>query len=464
MLTIGGTSISLIALLQIVIALILVIVIGKVFKKLFKENILNKLNIDSANRETFANIISYFLGAILFIFFLQSFGVNLSTLAVIGGGLGLGIGFGLQDITKNFISGLTLLFERPIKPGDFIEIENIKGYVVEISTRSTIIETQDGSEIFIPNNYFINSRFTNWSYNSFTARIKIFVGVAYQSDLVLVTELLLQSAYEESRVLKQPSPQVLFMGFGDNSLNLELRIWVNPIDQEPEIRSNLNYIIEYLFRQHNITIPFPQRDIWLRNPEDLLLPDNQIKDNQNNYHKNNNHNHKQDKKSIKDMLYQVDFFADFNEIETRKLIEAGYRKHLEKEEILFREEDIGDAFYIILSGKVEVFVEKINKHLTYLENGSFFGELSLMLGMPRTATVKAIEPTILFCINQINFRKLLIDNPELYELIVNKLSERQNELSERQNELRNKGLIDKDEDDNNPIIWVRNRLKKLIIS
>ncbi|MTF38551.1 mechanosensitive ion channel domain-containing protein [Cyanobacterium aponinum] len=458
MLTVGGTSISLIALLQIVIALILVIIIGKIFKKIFKENILNKLNIDSANRETFANIISYFFGAILFILLLQYFGVNLSTLAVIGGGLGLGIGFGLQDITKNFISGLTLLFERPIKPGDFIEIENVKGYVTEISTRSTVVETQDGSEIFIPNSFFINHRFTNWSYNSFTARIIIPIAVAYQSDLVLVTELLLQSAYQESRVVAHPSPEVLLVGFGDSSLNLELRVWINPIDQEPEIRSNLNFIIEYLFRQYNITIPFPQRDVWLKNYPDVLENKNinisQEKNNQNHHHKS--------KKSIKDMLWEVDYFQDFNEIEIRKLIESGYRKNLEKEQILFKENEIGDTFYIILSGKVEVFVEKINKHLNYLKAGSFFGELSLMLGMPRTATVKAVEPTILFCINQANFRKLLMKNPELYDLIVNKLSERKNELVERQNELRRMGLIDKEEDDNNPLIWVRNRLKKLI--
>ncbi|WP_330202938.1 mechanosensitive ion channel domain-containing protein [Cyanobacterium sp. DS4] len=458
MLTVGGTSISLIALLQIVIALIFVIIVGKIFKKIFKENILNKLNIDSANRETFANIISYFFGAILFILLLQYFGVNLSTLAVIGGGLGLGIGFGLQDITKNFISGLTLLFERPIKPGDFIEIENVKGYVTEISTRSTVVETQDGSEIFIPNSFFINHRFTNWSYNSFTARIIIPIAVAYQSDLVLVTELLLQSAYQESRVVAQPSPEVLFVGFGDSSLNLELRVWINPIDQEPEIRSNLNFIIEYLFRQHNITIPFPQRDVWLKNYPDVL-GDKNINISQEKNNKNHNNN---SKKSIKDMLWEVDYFQDFNEIEIRKLIESGYRKNLEKEQILFKENEIGDTFYIILSGKVKVFVEKINKHLNYLEAGSFFGELSLMLGMPRTATVKAVEPTILFCINQANFRKLLMKNPELYDLIVNKLSERKNELVERQNELRMMGLIDKEEDDNNPLIWVRNRLKKLI--
>ncbi|WPF89873.1 mechanosensitive ion channel domain-containing protein [Cyanobacterium aponinum AL20118] len=458
MLTVGGTSISLIALLQIVIALILVIIIGKIFKKIFKENILNKLNIDSANRETFANIISYFFGAILFILLLQYFGVNLSTLAVIGGGLGLGIGFGLQDITKNFISGLTLLFERPIKPGDFIEIENVKGYVTEISTRSTVVETQDGSEIFIPNSFFINHRFTNWSYNSFTARIIIPIAVAYQSDLVLVTELLLQSAYQESRVVAHPSPEVLLVGFGDSSLNLELRVWINPIDQEPEIRSNLNFIIEYLFRQYNITIPFPQRDVWLKNYPDVLENKN-INISQ---EKNNQNHHHESKKSIKDMLWEVDYFQDFNEIEIRKLIESGYRKNLEKEQILFKENEIGDTFYIILSGKVEVFVEKINKHLNYLKAGSFFGELSLMLGMPRTATVKAVEPTILFCINQANFRKLLMKNPELYDLIVNKLSERKNELVERQNQLRRMGLIDKEEDDNNPLIWVRNRLKKLI--
>lgn len=96
------------------------------------------------------------------------------------------------------------------------------------------------------------------------------------------------------------------------------------------------------------------------------------------------------------MLWEVDYFQDFNEIEIRKLIESGYRKNLEKEQILFKENEIGDTFYIILSGKVEVFVEKINKHLNYLKAGSFFGELSLMLGMPRTATVKAVEPTILF--------------------------------------------------------------------
>ena len=425
MLTIGGTSISLLSLLIIGITLITVMLIGRVFKRILKNQILGKLNINPANRETFANIISYFFGAVLFILFLQYFGVNFSTLAVIGGGLGLGLGFGLQDIAKNFISGLTLLFERPIKPGDFVEIEGIKGYVQEISTRSTVLETQDGAEIFIPNSFFINYRFTNWSYNTFTARIRIITSVAYGSDLVMVTELLLQSAYQESRVLSDPSPEVLFMGFGDSGLNFELRVWINPIDQEPEIRSNLNFAIEYLLRENNISIPFPQRDIWLKNPSELSFTSIESPPKVATEKPKSTINLvKSPQLSIKEMLLQVDYFKNFNPLEIRKLIQVGYRKNLQTSEILFRENDPGDAFYIILSGSVEVYVEKIHKHLVNLGRGSFFGELALMLGMPRTASVKAKEPTILFAVNQENFKKLLINNPDLYNVIIKTLSER----------------------------------------
>ncbi len=475
MLTIGNTSISLLSLVQIAITLIFVIFIGKVFKRFLKNKILNQLNIDPANRETLANVISYFSGAILFILLLQYFGVNISTLAVIGGGLGLGLGFGLQDITKNFVSGLILLFERPIKPGDFLEMEGIKGYIQEISTRSTLITTQDGAEVFIPNSFFTNHRFTNWSYSSFTARIRIKASVAYGSDLVIVTELLLRSAYQESRVLSDPSPEVLFMGFGDNSLDFELRAWINPIDEEPEIRSNLNFTIEYLFRQNNISIPFPQRDIWVRNSPDLPLVKNSVG------HTNGENKELTDSQklkasvnkinlvkppqlTVKDMLLKVDYFKNLNALEIRKLIQVGYQRNLEPEEILFKENQAGDAFYIILSGSVEVYVEKINKHLANLDSGSFFGELSLMLGLPRTATVKAREKTILFGINQENFKKLLMYNPDLYNVIITTLTERKNELKERQKELRKLGLIDQDEDDNNPIVWVKRRLQKFLIT
>lgn len=339
-----------------------VIVIGKVFKRILKDKLLHKLNINNANKETLANIINYSTGCLLFIVFLQYLGVNISTLAVIGGGLGLGIGFALQDLIKDFISGLTLLFERPIKAGDFIEIEGLKGYVKEISTRSIILETQDGSDIFIPNSYFINSRFTNWSYQSFTARISVPISVAYQSDLILLTELLLQSAYQESKVLLEPSPEVLFIGFGDNSLNFELKVWINPIDEEPEIKSHLNFLIESLLRENHINIPFPQRDIWIKNAPEKNLTILETK-----------------KISVKEILKKVEYFNDFNQIELRQLIQSGYRKNLQESEILFKENDLGNAFYIVLSGSVEVFVDRINKHLKLKKKQFFFVLIIIIL-------------------------------------------------------------------------------------
>ncbi|OZH53901.1 mechanosensitive ion channel protein MscS, partial [Hydrocoleum sp. CS-953] len=139
----------------------------------------------------------------------------------------------------------------------------------------------------------------------------------------------------------------------------------------------------------------------------------------------------------------------------------GYRKRLKPLNFLFHEGDPGDTFYIILSGSVEVFVEKINKHLTTLKAGKFFGELALMLGIPRTASVRAIEDTILFAIHKKGFEKILHENPELAEVIVQELAKHQEELSERQNELRTLGLVDAEEDDKNPVVWVRNRLKNL---
>lgn len=235
----------------------------------------------------------------------------------------------------------------------------------------------DGSEVFIPNSFFINHRFTNWSYRTFTARIRIPVSVAYGSDLVIVTELLLQSAYQNSKVLSEPLPEVVFIDFGDSGLNFELRIWINPIDQEPEIRSDLNFTIEYLFRENNISIPFPQTDIWLKNPSEFsfIAPEsNQEKELE---ITNNINLIKSQQLSIKEMLLQVNYFKNFNPLEIRQLIKIGYRKHLQVSEILFRENDPGDAFYIVLSGSVEVYVEKLNKHLADLVSGNFFGELLL---------------------------------------------------------------------------------------
>ncbi|NEP61631.1 MAG: mechanosensitive ion channel [Symploca sp. SIO2G7] len=461
--SIGRKEIYIQDIIQLIVWHLIVIVLCRALRNFLKGRLLVGLRIDEGNREAIATIISYTIGTLGILIVLQANGLNVASLAVVAGGLGVGIGFGLQDITKNFVSGFTLLFERTIKPGDFVEFDGLSGYVSTISLRTTLIHTREGGHVVVPNSKIVESKVLNWSYDSYIARIHIPVGVDYKSDPVIVTETLLKSAYMERAVLHEPAPLVIFTGFGESSLNFELRVWVNRIDKEPDIRSSLNFIIEYNLRHQRITIPYPQRDLWIKNPEVLNPIRLQRKDNQATSYLPHQQLTEQPPRplAIRDLLCQVNYFENFTDLEIRQLIEIGYRKRLRASEILFHEGEPGNAFYIILTGSVEVFVEKIHKYLTTLEAGKFLGELSLLLGCPRTATVRAIEDTMLFVINKKGFEKLLQEQPELSEIIIQELGKHQEELSQRQQELRKLGLVDQEEDDKNPVIWVRKRLNKL---
>jgi len=461
--SIGREEISIRDIIYLIIWHLIVILLARALRNFLKRRLLVRLRIDEGNREAIATIISYAIGTLGILIVLQANGLDFSSVAVIAGGLGVGIGFGLQDVTKNFASGFTLLFERTIKVGDFVEFDGLSGYVTTISLRTTLIRTREGGYVVVPNSRVVESKVLNWSYDSYIARIHIPVGVDYGSDPVIVTETLLKSAYMEPAVLYEPAPLVIFTGFGDSSLDFELRVWVNRIDKEPDIKSSLYFIIEYNLRQQGISIPFPQRDLWLRNPEVLNPIRLQRKDQQ----AINQLPHQQFREqppkplAIRDLLRQVTYFENFTDLEVRQLIEVGYRKRLRASDILFREGEPGNAFYIILTGSVEVFVEKIHKYLTTLEAGKFFGELSLLLGIPRTATVRAIEETMLFVVNKKGFEKLLQEQPELSEVIIQELAKHKEELAHRQQELRKLGLVDQEEDDKNPVIWVRKRLNNL---
>ena len=459
LLFIGDTYISLSLLFQLGIYLIIVLLLGRLFKNLLKKVLLVKLGIDKANREAISTIFSYGLSTLGVIIILQTQGFNVSSLAVLAGGLGVGIGLGFQNITKNFISGLNVLIERPIKIGDFIKLENDLGFVEEIGLRSTRIRTLKDSHVIIPNGILIEGKIHNLTYDNFQGRIEVDVFVSDDSDPVLVTEAILMSAYMEPAVLREPPPKVLFLGFQDNAFKFQLWVWVNEIYNEPIYMSSLRFLIQHNLHQQGILIPWDHFNIYLHHPQDsknLESPQNTL------LHGLKNHRSISDKPlSARDLLIQVAYFENFTNVELRKLIEIGYRKRLKPLDFLFHEGDPGDTFYIILSGSVEVFVEKINKHLTTLKAGKFFGELALMLGIPRTASVRAIEDTILFAIHKKGFEKILHENPELAEVIVQELAKHQEELSERQNELRDLGLVDAEEDDKNPVVWVRNRLKNL---
>jgi small-conductance mechanosensitive channel len=195
---------------------------------------------------------------------LDTLGVNLGTLAALGAMLSVGIGFGLQNITQNFISGIILLIERPIQKGDFVVVGDIVGTVIEIEMRATKVLSRDGVAMIVPNSEFISGRVFNQSHPTTRKRVRIAVGVAHGSDTGLVRSTLLDVALTHPQVLKEPAPIVLFKNFGDSSLEFELAVWLDTPDREPVIMSDLRFEIDRVFRERRIEIPFPQREVRVR--------------------------------------------------------------------------------------------------------------------------------------------------------------------------------------------------------
>ena len=196
---------------------------------------------------------------------LDNAGIHLGTLAVFAGAVGVGIGFGLQNIASNFISGLVILAERPITIGDRVEVAGVAGQVQQIRARSTVILTNDNITMIVPNTKFIDSPVTNWTYGDPRVRFRILIGVAYGSDLEKVRNALLEVARENSHVLPQPEPTVFLETFGESSINLELVVWSKEMSYRPRrFRSDLNFAIAQKLREAGIEIPWPQRDLHFR--------------------------------------------------------------------------------------------------------------------------------------------------------------------------------------------------------
>jgi potassium-dependent mechanosensitive channel len=190
--------------------------------------------------------------------------VELQNFAIVAGALGIGVGFGLQNVVNNFASGLILLFERPVRVGDTVVVDNVWGTIQKIGLRSTVMVTFDQSEMIVPNADLVSEKVTNWTLSSPTARIILPVGVAYGSPISTVLEILVDSAFAHDAVLKEPPPEALFVGFGESSLDLELRVWVSNIRQRLQVRSVILTDVERRLAEAGIEIPFPQRDLHLR--------------------------------------------------------------------------------------------------------------------------------------------------------------------------------------------------------
>ena len=259
----GSVTIGSILLLLILFAS--VIIIERIVQKQLIRRFLSRTKLQPSLQFGLSRIIGYTLIAVGFYVAFQLVGVDLSSLAIIAASLGVGIGFGLQNIINNFVSGIIILAERPISIGDRIEVAGVAGRVTKIQLRSTTVVTNDNITMIVPNADFISNTVTNWSHGDPKVRIRVPVGVAYGSDLKLLQQLLLEAAGEHPKALRDPSPVVLFTEFGDNSLNFELGVWTQEMTAAPiHFTSEMNFIIEQKLRENDIEIPFPQRDLHVR--------------------------------------------------------------------------------------------------------------------------------------------------------------------------------------------------------
>jgi small-conductance mechanosensitive channel len=264
----GALPITAVFLVKSAVFLLCLIVASRLGRNVLRTRILARTSIDPGLQYAIQVGTGYLIVIVGLIIGLQSVGLNLSSLAFFTGIIGVGVGFGTQNIMNNFVSGLILLIERPIKVGDRIEVGDLTGDIVRIGARSTWVSTNDNIIIIVPNADFIANRVTNWTANDRRVRIGIPVGVGYSSDPFKVRELLLKIAESRREILTDPPPDVIFCGFGDSSLDFDLRVWTMDRLRTPQIlKSDLYYDIFRVFAEHRIEIPFPQRDIHVRSIE-----------------------------------------------------------------------------------------------------------------------------------------------------------------------------------------------------
>src|SRR5579871_1897711 len=239
----GTSPVSLASMSWFVLVVVIVVVISRLVRYLLRTRVLSHTKLEVGQQYAIARIASYVVLVLGLLIGLETVGINLSSLAVIGGALGVGIGFGLQNIVSNFVSGLIILAERPIQLGDRVDIgNNTIGRVERIGARATHVLTNDNIMIIVPNSDFVSNRVVNWTHVDPRVRLRLAVGVGYDSDPHVVEKLLVQIAGENPNVLKDPAPTVVFKQFGDSALNFELRIWSKDMVHRPgNLESQLNF-------------------------------------------------------------------------------------------------------------------------------------------------------------------------------------------------------------------------------
>lgn len=269
--SIGQTRISAYLMIKALITIVLFFLITGILTEFGEKRIKSIQGIHSSNKALINKAFHIFIYFFGFIIALNILGIDLTVFAIFSGAIGIGIGFGLQKITSNFISGLILLFEKSIENGDMVELsDGTYGLIRKTSARYTLLETFEGREMMIPNEDFIINRVTNWTFNNRKGRLELNIGVAYESDIEKAMELILEAAREHPRCMDDPEPTCYLKEFADSSVNFMLFFWVADVSKgRYRAKSDVMLGIWKKFKEHNITIPFPQRDVNIKNAKDF---------------------------------------------------------------------------------------------------------------------------------------------------------------------------------------------------
>jgi small-conductance mechanosensitive channel len=253
-----------------VIAVLLSLVVSQIIRSSLRNQVFKKMKIDEGLEYTLLRFVHFLILFIGIYIGLNTVNVPLGAILGLFAVIGVGIGFGLQNLTSNFISGIILLLERPVKVGDRLEISGVWGDVKHVNLRTTLIETPDGISVIVPNSKLLENEVINYSYGNPKIRLKVPVGIAYGSDCQKAAEILVQVAMDNKRVLSEPKPKAWFNEFGDSSLNFMLLFWIPNAVEKYDVISEINYAIDAGFRKNGIEIPFPQRDLHLRSTEGVI--------------------------------------------------------------------------------------------------------------------------------------------------------------------------------------------------
>ena len=342
--------------------------------------------------------------------------INLISLITTSAALTVVLGFAAQSLLSNFFFGLVLQLERPFDIGDWIQVGDYIGMVTSINWKSTKLLTRDKVLVYIPNSEITARIFLNYSKPDRKVRSKITIGLDYDAPPDLVKKVILEVLHQHQKVLKHPAPDIILITFGDSAILYEIRFWHENFSNEPKIKSEINILIWYALRRHDIVIPFPIRNIHYAHEERA--------------HQAATREHR-----CNDMVRMFEKVPVLSPLSPEERTQLAHQVKIEpfgEGEIIVRQQEAGDSLYIITKGTCEVLLEsdsRQSKQVAVLKKGDFFGEMSLLTGEPRSATVRAIEDTEVIVIQKDVFSEILSANSGISEYLGQVLAERQQQLA-----------------------------------